>query len=288
MEKDNLLESEHLGGTIVFDDDNLFDKVAINKGQKAKGNLGSIELKTSFYTNIAIGLYKGEERKENKFARAGLTKFDDILRRIEDAAANDDPFADQVIMDIHANILEAEEVLASADQYLKQLAQAKFRNVSGSIKQPKKMSVFDVHLRTNIGLHVFWMLRDADEIIRFNLFQKAIAIIDEAAARNVNLTVANAFWKIYSNVFRWHPTGITRAELKSNTQRAQQAIEENKRITLTEGVLAGTERSTFAPKLKTKPEEDVRPLLSPEEQEQVVKEKVQQRKEIMEENPLSK
>lgn len=120
------------------------------------------------------------------------------------------------------------------------------------------------------------------------MFQKAIAITDEATARNVNLTVANAFWKIYSNVFQWRATGITRADIKANSVTAQKAIEENKKITLTDGVLSGKERSTFAPKLRTNPAEDVRPLLTKDEQEEVMKEKIQQRKELLDGDQLSK
>ncbi len=284
----DIFANQSLSGEVKFDQDNRFEKESTSSGQNARGNLGAIDMAVSFYTNICIALYKGETPNNGRGGRAGLTKFDSIMRGIIEAAAADDPYADQVIYNVHANYINAKGAVADASKFLNSIASARFKNVSARIKQPQNMAQFDVHLRTNIAFQIFWLLRETDEVIRLNLFLKAVHAINEAESRNVNTALSNLFWQIFSPIYQWQHTGVTRANLIANDKVAEMAAQKNEKITLLEGIINGTDRSTFAPDLNVKPNEDVStPLVTADEQKEVLQQKIQQHKEMINEEGLS-
>ncbi len=284
----DIFQNKSLSGEVAFDEQNRFSKESTGSGQNARGNLGAIDMVVSFYTNICIALYKGETPNNGRGGRAGLTKFDSIMRNVVEAAAADDPYADQVIYDVHANFIEAKGAVADASKFLNSIASSKFKNVSARIKQPNSMSQFDVHLRTNIAYQIFWLLRDTDEVLRLNLFLKAVHAIDESESRNVNTQLSNLFWRIFSPIYQWQHTGVTRANLLAGDKVAQMAAEKNNKITLLEGIINGTDRSTFAPDLNVKPSNDVvSPLVTSDEQKEILEQQIQQRKEMLNEEGLS-
>ncbi len=284
----NIFQNQSLSGEVAFDEQDRFNKESTGSGKNARGNLGAIDMVVSFYTNICIALYKGETPNNGRGGRAGLTKFDSIMRNVVEAAAADDPFADQVIYDVHTQFIKTKRAVADASKFLNGVASSKFKNVSARIKQPNNMSQFDVHIRTNVAYQIFWLLRDVDEVIRLNLFLKAVHAIDESESRNINTHLSNLFWSIFSPVYQWQHTGVTRTNLIAGDKVAEMATEKNRKITLLEGIIDGSERSTFAPDLNVKPDNDVvSPLVTSDEQQEILQQKIQQNKEILNEEGLS-
>lgn len=266
----------------LFDDDGLLEQETIDTGEKSKGNLGVFTLRMVFNTNIAISLYRGEQRTDKYRGKAGLTKFDQLLNKIMVAAAQDDPYADQLIYDIHREYLKCEGIIKTAENYLQKIAKSKFRNgVSGEIKDPAHTNAYDVKLRTEIGKLLVWKIKEADELIRFNLFATNIGIITSAAAKNTNKEIANAFWRVLGMVFRWKSTGITRADIKQQTKRAIDAKEINKQIEISSTVFDESARSTFAPDIIVSPEHDIRPLADDKAQEQEQLDNEKKKKEML-------
>ncbi len=85
--------------SLMFGDMSLFEEKPVSSGSDARVKNKAGELSIKFFSNNAIGLYKGirpttdENGKIIKRGQLGLTKMDDILANVVQAARNDDPYA---------------------------------------------------------------------------------------------------------------------------------------------------------------------------------------------------
>lgn len=86
-------------------------------------------------------------------------------------------------------------------------------------------------------------------------------IIDAKTASDINKALMSSVWNILYKVFSWKATGVTRRDVKEGNKRFETASIENNKIKLTADILDQKIRSTFAPAIIVRPENDVRPLL---------------------------
>ena len=264
MSEQPITESiDGIGSELLFGDISLFDdNKATERGENVRVRNNAGELTIKFYTNNAIGLYRGIPMQKNsagvvtKKGQLGLTKLDDLLHSVYQAARLDDPYADQLIYNLHlaSNQLDAtikgfNKVIADA------ISQKLTSGVGAKITKDDKAPSFNVYLKTELGRVVLWQIRDIDSLVLSNLFCRQHAILPRDASVKINGILSSTLWNMYHSVFLWKHTGVTRQDVIDNNQVAKRAAEANAKLPLESFILDGSKRSSLAPRISKRPED---------------------------------
>ncbi|WP_318521308.1 AcaB family transcriptional regulator [Photobacterium leiognathi] len=247
----------------VFGDTSLFNAEAVKRGEKAhvRSNFGNIVVE--FCTENAIGLYRGiapsfnAKGKQTSRGQLGLTKADDMLSNVYRAARLDDPFADQLIYNIHAASLELEQAINECEKIIDKAIDEKTKggNIGFKITKPESCPTFNVFLKTDLGRHIFWLIVRIDKLVLKNFFCRRHQIIQREASVRINGMLSAKLWNIYHSIYIWKNTNVTRKDVLEKNQVAVRAFEEMPLLELKESILDKTGRSTFAPRIVDRPEE---------------------------------
>ncbi|HIF9337674.1 AcaB family transcriptional regulator [Photobacterium damselae] len=245
----------------VFGDTSLFSTETVQRGENAhvRSDFGNIVVE--FYTDNAIGLYRGiaptedENGKQKNRGQLGLTKADDMLSNVYRAARLDDPFADQLIYNIHAASLELEQTINECEKIIDNAIHDKTKggNIGFKLSKPKSCPTFNVYLKTDLGRHIFWLIVRIDKLIQKNLFCRRHQIIDRSASVKMNGMLSSKLWNMYHSIYFWKNTNVTRKDILAKNQVAVRAFTEMPQLEVTESIMNLTGRSVFAPRISENP-----------------------------------
>lgn len=254
--------------SLIFGDMSLFEEKAVASGSNARVKNKTGELTIQFYSNNAIGLYKGvaptkdEKGKILKRGQIGLTKMDDVLANVVMAARNDDPYAYQLLYNLHLASNRFEALMKKCREVLETAVNEKFTGgVGAKLTKDENAPVFNVFLKTDFGRHIFWKVKEVDQFVLENLFCRQHAIIPRDASIKLNGGLAHELRNMYHSAFLWKHTGVTRKDVLENNQVAQRAAELQPHLVLNQGIIDGTLTTMFAPRIIDRPE-DVEPVQS--------------------------
>lgn len=246
----------------AFGDFQLFDLPAIEKNDAVGQAKAQSEMRVTFKTRNGEMLFRGLKGEGADKGKVGLTKTDDILSRIYEAIRHDDPFADQRLYDMHESMNALSDTMNRAEDYIKKEIHSKLKMSGASLKiEATQSAPFDVRLKTNFCRALIWEILRADSIILMVITARYREIIDAKTASDINKALMSSVWNILYKVFSWKATGVTRRDVKEGNKRFETASIENNKIKLTADILDQKIRSTFAPAIIVRPENDVRPLL---------------------------
>lgn len=249
----------------IFGDYQLFE-LPISESKSISSSLSESSLRITFNTQNGEILYKGVPPKGADRGKVGLTKADDILHKVYEAIRQDDPFADQLLYDMHQSMIALEETCERANEIIRKNYQEKMRDGVSMKIEKSKNTPFDVRLKTNFCRGLLWKIKQVDDLTMMNLAGRYREILDVKTSQQINKALMSTAWNILYLVFHWKATGVTRQDVIENNKRFEQAANINSKILLTEGVLNRSERSTYAPEILIKPQDDIVPLIDKETQ----------------------
>ncbi|WP_318441814.1 AcaB family transcriptional regulator [Photobacterium leiognathi] len=257
---------------LIFGDMSLFDEKPVASGSEARVRNRAGELSIKFFSNNAIGLYKGirptvdSKGKTTKRGQLGLTKMDDVLADVVQAARNDDPYAYQLLYNLHLASNKFDALMSQCRNVLKEAMHKKLTDgVAAKLSKDENAPVFNVYLKTDFGRHILWKLKELDQFVLENLFCRQHAIIARDASIRLNGGLAHELRNMYHSVFLWKHTGVTRKDVKEDNQVAQRAAELQPHLALDQGIIDGTLTTMFAPRIAERPEDQEDGLAQPTE-----------------------
>jgi integrating conjugative element protein (TIGR03761 family) len=206
-----------------------------------------------FHSTQSINLFRGRKGDPANGVRPiiGLARFARQVSLVWSAAAIDDPYADQVLLDIENAYDAAKATLESKEQAMKGLLEG--------------MEDFEVTLQASIdpveiklqfyspwGFRAAMLLKQFDKLVRMALTARHIGIFTESDWLSIVRESARALRHMFNEVDGWVSTGVKREDLRNNTAVAKRAqnryLEVKKRILVVDqAVIDGSYRAKLSP-----------------------------------------
>ena len=182
-----------------------------------------------------------------KYAIIGLVRFGFNMNRMWEAARADDPYADWFLIRMTEALTEARQdvtdKLAWVQGVLKSMPaiHVDVGNSSAPVSVP-------LYFTNPYGYMGAYLLSDYDHLVRAALTAKHVALTSTAKANEIIQDGGRRVRSAYALSGAWRNFTVTRADIRQNTQRAQQA--RAAMGALPDDILAGTWRAEVAPQVR--------------------------------------
>lgn len=180
----------------------------------------------------------------------GLDWFDSKMTKVHYAVKEDDPFADQLYLDVEKGIAALTAHYSQQTGYLQQ-------HVHSVLSQHDMLVNFSIDsysalynvpkFNLNISIKMLYLLKELDKHIYWIFLCEKYGCLSRDDAKTRSNDARRRFRNVLKLCQYWEATGITRKDIAFHTQRAALAAEKNKNINVTAEVLLMKERATLAP-----------------------------------------
>lgn len=203
------------------------------------------------HTRSAHRLFYGRRKDEKNGVKpiTGLVRFAINMNQLSDLAAQDDPYADAVLLKVEHKLAEAERLIKDHVAALEELL-SDMEGITISFHESTDPVSVPLEFKTTYGFLAARLLGQYDKLVR--LAQSAMHVglfFQEDWARIVRKSgsvIRNVFWT--SSSYRY--TGVKRDDIAANNAIARRAID--KYGELPQAILEGTKRAKYAPPLPTR------------------------------------
>ena len=221
-------------------------------GSKPMAAIRSTEdIEIELATRPALRLWKGREKSETRHSILGLPGFSKIVRGIEQAIKEDDPYADFHYHKIEAGI---EDLTFDLNRELKDIESFIHENVPRTMRVPdagsERPEVIPIRFASQLGFKIVYQLLKVDQIVLKVLQANHIGLLPNKEKFETIARVEKRVRSVLQMVFLYRHTGVTRDDIASNNQKAQNA----KALMgeLSASYADGSQRSENAPPLPLK------------------------------------
>lgn len=222
-----------------------------NKTQRMAAIEAKQDIEIELATRPALRLWQGRERTEMRHGIVGIPGFCKIMRGIEQAVRDDDPYADYHYHRIEQGI---EDLTFDLDSELKDVQNFLDENVPSAMRLPdigsKNPVVVPIRFASRLGFQLVYQLLKVDQIILKVLLASHIGLLSNKDKFVTLARVEKRVRGVLHMVFVYRHTGVNRDDMAANNQKAQKAKE--LMGDLEEGYLDGTTRSDNAPPLPSR------------------------------------
>ena len=209
------------------------------------------DIEIELATRPAVRLFQGREKTAKRHGILGLPGFSKIIRGIEQAVRDDDPYADYHFHQIEQAI---EDLTFDLDGELKDIKAYINENIPSAMRLPeigsKNPVVVPVRFASRVGFQLVYQLLKVDQIVLKVLLANHIGLLPNKEKFETLRRVEKRVRAVFHLVFEYHHTGVTRDDMAANNMKAQGAIK--KMGMLDSGYLEGINRSDNAPPLPVK------------------------------------
>ncbi len=217
-------------------------------------NMGKLrsEIQLTLHSYHAVRLWQGRKPRTDEKHQGvlGLTGYISMCGTISNAAANDDPYADWMLIQIEERVEQAkkrlgtlkEEIQSIIDSIPSQLSISENLNVS-----PARLPVF---VSTQAGYQGVYLIIQFDELARKLLLATHVGLLGRKDKEVLMDQAAHQLRSVFALTQNYRNTGVTRDDIAANNARAREAIE--KYGLPPDEVLKGTIRSSYAPAIVRK------------------------------------
>jgi integrating conjugative element protein (TIGR03761 family) len=206
------------------------------------------DITIEFSTRSAFRLWSGRESTDKQRGILGVAGFARLLRSLEQAVREDDPYADFHFLRIEQSINELSAELNADLAAMTDLIASK---IPSAMKVPAAVSeeptVVPVKFSSRLGFDLVYQVLKVDQIALKVLLASHLALM---SAKEKFTALANSERKVravMNKVFDYRYTGVTRDDMSATNQKALAAIKAMGE--LSEEYLSGELRSPNAPKL---------------------------------------
>jgi len=213
---------------------------------KAKDDI-TIELST----RSAVRLFKGREKTSKRHGIMGIPGFCKLLKGMESAIAQDDPYADYYFKVIDDAI---EELSFDLDIQLKELLEFIESNTPSAMNIPDSINsspvVMPIKFASKMSFKIIYQLLKADKILLNVLRANHVGMLSNEEKFQMIAFTERKVRGVIHKIFSYKYMGVTRDDLAANNQKALQAIKAMGELEA--GYLEGSERSSHAPSLPSR------------------------------------
>ena len=213
------------------------------------GTVQDIEIELA--TRPAVRLFQGREKTSKRHGILGMPGFSKIVRGIEQAVREDDPYADYHYKQIEQAI---EDLAFDLDSELKDIKAYIDENTPSAMHIPeigsKQPMVVPIRFASRLGFQLVYQLLKVDQIVLKVLLANHIGLLPNREKFDTLTRVEKRVRSVIHLVFAYRHTGVTRDDVAANNKKAQKAID--MMGDLEPGYLDGSLRSDNAPPLPAK------------------------------------
>lgn len=211
----------------------------------------TIEIK--FMTRDAVRLIDPEiipQGKKKTFLPA-IRSFDTRINKIINASRQDDPFADQVLLDTERAINHFNETITEQTNGLRSQIKALFELNEAKLKLDNNAHAFtvNVNLKNNLSTAMLWSLKHLDTMLYLVFQAEKHCVISSQQSRIYRQEAKKDFRSLLGLNSSWKNTSISREDIAQKTQRTAKAFEDNHLINLSLEVLLLDIRADSAPRI---------------------------------------
>lgn len=215
-------------------------------------NLASVgvksDIKIEIATRPALRIWNGRLKTDQKHGILGLPGFCKILKGIEQAIKEDDPYADYHYHSVEQSIMALEfdldSQLQDMEKYINDNVPPAMKLSEVGSKQPE---VVPIRFASRLGFKLVYQLLKLDQIVLKVLLANHIGILSNSEKFEIIGKTEKRFRGVINTVFNYTHTGVTRDDMAANNQKGQKA--KSVMGELERGYLEGTVRSENAPSL---------------------------------------
>ncbi len=243
---------------------------------------GKLEMKAKvkLHTKLTINLFRGRQAVPEKNIRGiiGLARFARQTALVWSAAAIDDPYADQCLIDIETAWNDARNLIEARTKSLKELL-----NGMEDFEVETQASINPVTIELNFyspwGYRGALLLRDLDKLILLAMTGKHIGLILDSDWDRIVTDSLRAVRHMFAEVLHWRHTAVTRQDLLTNNKVAQRAKQKYLQIKQIKAGYLDLSRDVFDGNLRAE--------LSPQNRVQETAKRLQQERDAKEQYKLS-
>ena len=218
----------------------------------SESNMSSIQAKDDITielsTRSAVRLFTGREKTDKRHGIMGIPGFCKLLKGIESAIVQDDPYADYFYKVIDDAI---EELSFDLDLQLKELLEFIETNTPSAMNIPDSINsnpvVMPIKFASKMSFKMVYQLLKADKIILNVLRANHVGMLSNDEKFETVAFTERKVRSVIHKIFSYKYTGVTRDDLACNNQKAIQAIKAMGELEAS--YLEGSERSSLAPSL---------------------------------------
>lgn len=209
------------------------------------------DIQIELATRPALRLWQGREKTPKRHGILGLPGFSKIVRGIEQAVREDDPYAD-----FHYHKVEKaiNDLTFDLDGELKDIQSFIGENIPAAMRLPdvgsKNPVVVPIRFASRLGFQLVYQLLKVDQIVLKILLANHIGILPNKEKFETLARVEKRVRSVLHMVFSYRHTAVTRDDMAANNQKAQKARELMGDLEI--GYLEGSIRSENAPPLPQK------------------------------------
>lgn len=214
-----------------------------------------------FYTKAVVGMLFSETKqtgqRKGKLQRQfihGADWFNSKMHNVLQAIKEDDPFADQLLLNIEDEVEALGNELQRIQAELKNQLEKRLSPNNASIIFNDNMHCISVHItyENRISYDLLWALKELDNVFYYLYLNDKYAAMDPKDIKQIRNETRSNFRRCMTRIHEWVPTSITREDIAHNTARVATAWEKNAAINLTREVLFMEQRAKSAPNIPTR------------------------------------
>jgi integrating conjugative element protein (TIGR03761 family) len=198
-------------------------------------------------TYQAQRLVYGRRAKDGVPAIIGLVRFGMLLKRIWGSAASDDPYADWFLIQILDAIESARSTILQFQQETTALVNAR-TGVEISIAHSQQPVRIPLSFASPFGYMGAYLIADFDELVRALVTTRHVGLMSRDRSEQIINTGARPIRHAFALATRWKYTGLTREDVKQDTQPARAAATAMGQLPA--DVLAATRRASVSPVIR--------------------------------------
>lgn len=205
------------------------------------------------HSHLAINMFRGRRGDPVKGQRPiiGLARFARQVSLVWSAAEQDDPYADQNLLEVERVHDETKILLSGREKTLGEIISG-LEGLTVGLQTSTQPAAIDLQFYCPWSYRAALLLLQFDRIVRLGLTAKHVGFIGDSEWNGVVSDSGRALRHLFAIPGHWINTGATRDDLRKNTKVAKRAIAmyndvKEGRLVLSEEVLSGVRRAALAP-----------------------------------------
>jgi integrating conjugative element protein (TIGR03761 family) len=260
----SVVNSEIFAGLVSSDDETEVDSAkskwnrpgmsdGVVRGNQAVPKAMQMGASMKLHSHLAINMFRGRRGDLAKGQRPiiGLARFARQVSLVWSAAEQDDPYADQSLIEVERFHNETKKILSGREKTLGELISG-MEGLTVGLQTSTQPAAIDLQFYCPWSYRAALLLLQFDRIVRLGLTAKHVGFIGDEEWKGVVSDSGRALRHLFAIPNHWINTGATRDDLRKNTKVAKRAIAmyndvKEGRLVLSEDVLSGNTRAALAP-----------------------------------------
>ena len=194
------------------------------------------------------------DKAAGQYPIVGLVRFAKLVGDIWNAAADDDPYADMVLLEIETAHEDAARAVADQITAVQALIAEQMEGIDVEIVHSIKPAKLDIQFYSPWAYRAAILLTRFDQLVLLCLTARKVGLMLDDDWDSVVVRCGTRIRHMFELSRRWLATGVTRDDIAANNQVAQRAdakySEQQQMLVMVDDVVSGKTRAKLAPRIK--------------------------------------